>query len=176
MPLDAHLYSDATNITVIKPETSHQDSAINNLIYKVFGPGRYVKTAERLREGNHPYPDLSLVAMKGDALLGSVRLWPVGVKSDDNETSTEVAFLGPITVDPVVQGGGIGSQLVEAALEKAFAKGLRAVVLVGDYDYFKRFGFERAQLSLPGPADPRRILIAYAPDAAPLTGKVSVQR
>ncbi|MDC7674564.1 GNAT family N-acetyltransferase [Asticcacaulis machinosus] len=174
--MDAYLYSDTTNALVVMPEAAHQESAINNLIYKVFGPGRYVKTAERLREGNHPCPDLSLVAMKGETLMGSVRLWPVVVKSDDGDTVTEVAFLGPITVDPAVQGGGIGSQLVEAALDKAFAKGLSAVLLVGDFDYFKRFGFERAQVSLPGPADPKRILIAYAQGAAPLTGKVSVRR
>lgn len=177
MPLDAHIYSDVDAPVVIAPETETQEKAINNLIYKVFGPGRYVKTAERLREGNRHYPDLSLVAAQGVVLQGSVRLWPVLVTPEDNDTSESIAFLGPITVDPAFQGTGIGSRLIEAAVKKAFAKGLKAVLLVGDYDYFKRFGFERAQgIVLPGLTDPKRILIAVAPGAAPVKGRVSVPR
>src|SRR5690606_42044086 len=58
---------------------------------------------------------------------------------------SEVAFLGPIAVDPDCQSTGIGRLLVEAALEATFAKGLVAVLLVGTPVYFEKFGFDVAE-------------------------------
>ncbi|MDQ4059819.1 MAG: GNAT family N-acetyltransferase, partial [Pseudomonadota bacterium] len=59
------------------------------------------------------------------------------------------------------QGRGLGAQLVAKGLERAGQRGHRAVILVGDPDYYGRFGFERALtlgLSLPGPVEARRFL------------------
>jgi predicted N-acetyltransferase YhbS len=46
---------------------------------EVFGPGRFAKTAERLREGNTKIADASLVALDSDGVTGVVRVWPVKV-------------------------------------------------------------------------------------------------
>jgi predicted N-acetyltransferase YhbS len=48
-------------------------AAVEALVAKAFGPGRFVKTAERLRETNHPRLDLSFVAYDGERLAGCVR-------------------------------------------------------------------------------------------------------
>ncbi len=163
----------------IAPETQASgpadlDARILEMTDRAFGPGRFVKTAERLREESKPLADLSFTAMQGDRLLGSVRLWPVFVFEDITNTYEPLAFLGPIVVDPACRGLGVGKAMMKAALEAAFAKGLNAVLLVGSKAYFESFGFEDATgITLPGPVDPKRVLIAYRhPDGEKLRGRV----
>lgn len=142
---------------------------VEAVVGRAFGPGRYAKTAERLREGNRPYADLCFVARQAGDVIASVRLWPVRIGG------TEVAFLGPIAVDPQRQSQGTGRALIETAVDAAFAKGIVAVVLVGTPALFEKLGFVRAEnLTLPGPVDYRRVMIRYRPgyDGPPLTGHV----
>ncbi len=144
-----------------------------DLADRAFGPGRYVKTAERLREDSAPIPDLSYVATKGEQLLGSVRLWPVFVYDFEPNHYEPLAFLGPIVVEPAHRGLGIGKALIRTAVDAAFAKGLRAVLLVGSQSYFTPFGFHKAEgVTMPGPVDPNRVLIRYARPGLAFKGKV----
>ena len=152
--------------TVIDLETEADARAVAALVDTAFGPGRWAKTAERLREHNHPIPGLSLVAREAGRVTGSVRLWPVLIGD------TPAAFLGPIAVEDAQRRRGLGAQLVERACEAAEAQGLAAVLLVGDEPYFGRFGFVRSNAKLPGPVDPRRVLIRMFGGGAPLEGKV----
>ena len=158
----------------VSTEEPGLDARILEMTDRAFGPGRFVKTAERLREGSRPLADLSFVARNGDRLLGSVRLWPVFVFDDATNTYEPLAFLGPIVVDAACRGSGIGKAMMKAALEAAFAKGLNAVLLVGSRSYFEPFGFEPVEdIVLPGPVDPKRVLIAYRhPDGEKLRGRV----
>jgi predicted N-acetyltransferase YhbS len=152
-------------------ETPDLDERIRELTDHAFGPGRFVKTAERLREHSHIMPDLSFVARRGGQLLGSVRLWPIEVRHGD--ACEPIAFLGPIVVDDAFRGQGIGKALISACVEATFAKGLRAVLLVGSHSYFKPFGFEKApNLTLPGPVDPNRLLIRCSQPDLTFAGKV----
>jgi predicted N-acetyltransferase YhbS len=153
-------------------ETPDLNGAILDLTDRAFGPGRYVKTAERLREGSKPLPQLSFVARRGKVLAGSVRLWPVVVTED--EAPQAAAFLGPIVVDEAFRGQGVGKALIRMALEAADKAGVPAVVLVGAQGFFAPFGFVRADgLSLPGPVDPKRLLIRYAKSGGSLRGQVT---
>jgi len=137
---------------VIAPEAEGDRFAVEAVVAAAFGPGRLAKTAERLREGSQPVA--GVVARHGGRVVGSVRLWPIAVGG------TPAAFLGPIAVDAAWRKGGLGARLVEAACEAAMRLGLPAILLVGDTPYFGRFGFVRAEgVTLPGPVDPRRVLI-----------------
>ncbi len=154
-------------------EGARWSGKILELTDRAFGPGRYVKTAERLRENSAPMDDLSFVATRGDQLLGSVRLWPVFVYDFEPNTYEPLAFLGPIVVEPAFRGQGIGRALIRQSVEAAFAKGLRAVLLVGSQSYFAPFGFHKAQgITMPGPVDPNRVLIRYASPGLAFQGKV----
>ncbi len=157
-------------------ETPDLERRILELIDHAFGPGRFVKTAERLRENSHIIPDLSFVAMQGETLIGSVRMWPICVHNFDANTYEALAFLGPIVVDDDHRGLGIGKALIGACVEAAFDKGLRAVLLVGSQSYFKLFGFDKAQnITLPGPVDPNRLLIRYSQPDIAFAGKVCAE-
>jgi len=154
-------------------ETPQLSRQIVELTDRAFGPGRYVKTAERLREDSHIIEDLSFVATRGDQLLGSVRMWPIFVYDVANNVYEPLAFLGPIVVEADQRGLGIGKQLVTACVNAAFKKGLRAVLLVGSQSYFQPFGFEKAdRIFMPGPVDPKRVLIRYADAGISLAGNV----
>ena len=141
----------------ILPETADDALAIAHLHERTFGPGRYAKTAYRLRERTGHHPDLSFTARIGTLLVGSVWLTPVMVGA------AKALLLGPLTVEPPFRDRGIGLKLIERAMAAAGDKGHRLVFLVGDEPYYARAGFKRVpkgQVTLPGPVDPARVLVA----------------
>ncbi len=140
----------------IVAEKREHARAVEVLVDRAFGPGRFAKSSERLREGNSKLDDCSFVALHEGRVIGSVRLWPVVVGDKP------VAFLGPLAVDADERKHGLGQALVEAACEAAAKAGWRAVLLVGDAPYFGRVGFSAEPVSqaiMPGPADQRRVLV-----------------
>ncbi|WP_269714472.1 GNAT family N-acetyltransferase [Caulobacter sp. NIBR2454] len=139
----------------ISLETPADAAAIEALLNRAFGPGRFVKVSERLREGNRPLSDLCLTARSDGEVVGSVRLWPVQIGG------APCAFLGPLAVDPSRQGEGLGQALVAAACEAAASAGWPAVLLVGHPPFFAKVGFVQAStdIRLPGPVEARRLLI-----------------
>lgn len=128
---------------------------IEKLDERCFGPGRFTRTAYRLREGSPPAPDLSFVARVGSLLIGANILTPI--RCGDSPA----LLLGPLTVEPAFRSRGIGEDLVRRSLEAARDGGHRLVLLVGDESYYGRMGFQRApsgRLQMPGPVDPQRLL------------------
>ena len=141
----------------ILPETADDAVPIERLHERTFGPGRYAKSAYRLREGMGHQLEFSYTARIGTLLVGSVRLSPIRVGE------TKALLLGPLTVEPPFRERGIGYALIERALAEAKAKGHRLVVLVGDEPYYGKSGFKRVpkgQVKMPGPVDPARLLVA----------------
>lgn len=134
-------------------------AAIERLVDETFGPGRFAKTAYRLREGVAPIEALSLVAFMGEGaerrMVGSLRFWPIRIGA------TPALLLGPLAVEPALRGKGCGIQLMERGLAEAARLDHRLVILVGDEAYYGRVGFTRApagSLKMPGPVDPARLL------------------
>lgn len=139
----------------ILPETPDYAAAIEKLHERGFGPGRFARTAFRLREGARRLDDLSFIARVGTLLVGSVRLSPIRIGG------TPAILLGPLAVEPAFMGRGIGTALLERSLAAARAAGHRLVILVGDAPFYARVGFRKVphgQVTLPGPVDPDRLL------------------
>lgn len=147
----------------ILPETAGDAEAIDRLHERTFGPGRYARSAYRIREGRAHALDLSFTARIGTLLVGSVRLTPICIGD------TPALLLGPLTVEPPFRSHGIGRALIDRALANAKAKGHTLVVLVGDEPFYGKAGFKRipkGQVKMPGPVDPARLLVAeLAPGA-----------
>ncbi len=137
-----------------------EDAAcLETLTETVFGPGMRARAAYYLREGVDHEMDLSFVAQYDQKVVGTVRLTKVKWGDDI------VLMLGPLAVLQELKGQGIGKALMHRAVTAAGADSgpsvLPAIMLVGDLDYYKTFGFVRispAKISLPRPADPARIL------------------
>ena len=143
----------ASPLPPLRIEAEHPSDAasVEALVLAAFGPGRFAKTAERLRE--RATCAAGFVAREGGRVIGSVRLWNVRVGE------TPALFLGPIAVDAAARRAGLGADLVQACVDHARASDAGGVLLVGDPPYFGRFGFVTApDVQLPGPVDPRRLL------------------
>lgn len=140
-------------------------AAIEDMLDKAFGPGRFAKTAYRLREGVAPQGRLSFVAWEDGVMRGSLRFWPVEI----GDANVPALLLGPLAVDPAHRGRGIAIRMMEIALARATADGNRIVVLVGDEPYYAKLGFSAAMargLRMPGPVDQARLLaLELVPDA-----------
>ena len=141
----------------ILPEAAADAPAIERLHERTFGPGRFARTAFRIREGRAHMLELSFTARIGTLLVGSVRLTPICIGE------TPALLLGPLTVEPPFRSRGVGGALVKNALKEAQGKGHRLVVLVGDEPIYAKSGFKKipkGQVKMPGPVDPARLLVA----------------
>ena len=140
----------------IRLETNGDADVLSKLSAEAFGPGRFARSAYRVREGVPPVAALSLCASLDGRLLGGIRFTAIKIGPQNN-----AALLGPLVVDPVEKGKGIGRALVQEGLTRAGAEGFGLVLLVGDMPYYGRFGFAPVplgQITLPGPVDPARLL------------------
>ena len=86
----------------------------------------------------HGQLSISLVALENDTLVGHVAISPVLISSGE----TGWYGLGPISVLPNKQGMGVGTLLMKASLEKLKQLGASGCVLLGDPNYYTRFGFK----------------------------------
>jgi predicted N-acetyltransferase YhbS len=132
--------------------------AVSQLHAKVFGPGRFTRTAYRVREGAPPLSPYCRVAMLGERPIAAVRFTAITIGG-----TGAALLLGPLVVDADFAGQGFGKRLVSEAMAAAKADGVQIMLLVGDEPYYGRFGFHPVppgQIVLPGPVDPRRLLAA----------------
>jgi predicted N-acetyltransferase YhbS len=137
------------------PLAPADEPLIEKLDERAFGPGRYARTAYRLREGVRADASLSFVARVGTLLVGANRMTPILVDL------TPALLLGPLTVEPAFRSQGVGETLMKHSLDAARDAGHALVLLVGDEDYYSRVGFQRVphgKIVMPGPVDPDRLL------------------
>ncbi len=158
---------------VLAAERPRDHALVEGLVARAFGPGRFAKTAERLREGHRPDLAMSLIAWDGDRAVGCVRQWPVRIGG------TPALLLGPFAVEEAFRKRGMGATLIRSACGVAARASHGLILLVGDEPFFGPLGFSRAlaaRVRLPGPVDQRRVmareLIPGA--AADLEGLVTV--
>lgn len=105
-----------------------------------------------------PIAALSLVARRADGGLdGSIQYWPIELAG---APPVPLTLLGPVVAR--VPGQGVGVRLITESLAVADALGHAAILLIGDLDYYGRFGFSAAATGgwrLPGAFDPHRLLL-----------------
>lgn len=147
----------ASDVSVrhVLPEDLPQVSALHG---RVFGPGRFARTAYRIREGTPLISPYCRKALLDGQLVAAIRYTAVRIGNEPG-----ALLLGPLAVEPIQAGKGFGRRLVMDSLAAARAGGIRLVVLVGDLPYYGRFGFAQVppgEISLPGPVDPNRVLAA----------------
>ncbi len=142
---------------ILEPETPEDEEAILRLNERVFGPGRFARTAYRVREIDAADLSLSFVARVGPLLVGANAMTPIWIGE------TPALLLGPLIVEPVFRSRGIGEALVNALAARPRAR--RAAgwsILVGDEPYYGRMGFHATppgRIVFPGPVDPARVLV-----------------
>jgi predicted N-acetyltransferase YhbS len=160
-------------IPTVRSATDQDDAFIEELQAIAFGPGRFARTAFRIRERLPIDKTLSLVAEVDGTPCGSVWMTPISIGGINGW------MLGPLATHPNFRKLGAGKLLAREVAKKAMARGDgKFVMLVGDRDYYCPLGWEPTtpgNIEFPGPVDPTRVLL-LAEDkglAATLTGTIS---
>jgi predicted N-acetyltransferase YhbS len=147
---------------------------IDALLDSAFGPDRHGRTAYRIREGMAAIPALSCAVMEDGRLIGTLQTWPCALHTYDDAVA--VGLVGPVAVAADHQGEGIGTLMMNHMLAEAGAG--EPLVLIGDPEYYGRFGFTAeatAGWEVPGPVERRRLL-ARTPRPLPRHGLLGPRR
>lgn len=162
----------AATATLIPLETV-DPAMVEAVLDRAFGSDRHARTAYRIRSGMDWLPGLSFAALdEGDMLVGTIQCWPIALQA--KQGLVPLVMVGPVAVLPERQGEGFGVGLIsamiaaDARLATERGAGL-AQVLIGDADYYGRWGFSAALTGgwrCPGPYEPHRLLARGAALAA----------
>jgi predicted N-acetyltransferase YhbS len=142
-------------MVALVPLGSVRANDIEKLLDDAFGADRHQRTAYLLRKAAPVIDLLSFAATDDGSVIGSIQCWPVSVGD------TPLILVGPVAVAPDRQGQGLGHRLMHAALA-AVKPADAPMVMIGDPEYYGRFGFHAegtAGWTLPGPWEPRRLLL-----------------
>lgn len=123
---------------MIRPEQSTDIQSIHDVHAAAFPTKAEAKLVDALRANQHLL--VSLVALKNSNVIGHVALSPVTL----HDCHLTGAGLAPVAVLPAQQRIGYGSQLIQAGLDACRQAAIDYVVVLGEPNYYRRFGFRTA--------------------------------
>lgn len=150
----------------IRPELNADRDAIYHLTKRAFAPMWFADGDEQdliddLRGAGAL--TISLVAVRGGSIVGHVAFSPA--KAAD--ASQSWFALGPVAVEPNLQRQGIGGMLINEGIRQLEAMDASGCVLVGDPDYYARFGFKPFPKLAPPGELPKYFMILPLANASP---------
>ena len=157
------MQTEASEIA-LAPTAAGDLAAISTLHAAAFGPGRFARSAYRIREGaRHLSPHCRVARDPAGRLVGAVTMTAITVGDAPGHW-----LLGPLAIHADIARRSIGRSLVRAALASVAETGsaTAVVLLVGDLKYYEPLGFAPVppgQIRLPGPVDPARLLFWRGP-------------
>jgi putative acetyltransferase len=101
-----------------------------------FSHGTEGPIIEQLRDDNDL--TLSLVAIMNDQIIGHIAFSPINITGVEGKWFG----IGPVSVTPKLQKQGIGSKLIREGLSILKMEGADGCALIGDPNYYARFGFK----------------------------------
>ena len=126
---------------LIRDEIAADSEAIRKVHELAFNSPAEAELVDLLRARGKA--TISLVAEEDEEILGHVLFSPVQI--DPPSLGWKALGLAPVGVIPERQRQGIGKALIWQGLERCRSIGVRAIVVLGDPDYYTQFGFERAK-------------------------------
>ncbi len=149
----------------VRPEGGEEAEAIRAVHLAAFPTSAEADLVARLHEDYDS--EISLVAEQAREIVGHVMLSRMSVSADSQ--AFRALGLGPVGVLPGAQGSGVGSELIRSALGIAGTLGEEVVFVLGEPDYYARFGFSAgAAAPFASPyAGPYFMALWLRPDAVP---------
>ncbi|SIN84176.1 putative acetyltransferase [Parasphingorhabdus marina DSM 22363] len=126
---------------LIRGEKPADEAVIHDITARAFAPMPYSDGDEQQlidRFRNAGALELSLVAEQDGAVVGQVTF----TRAFAADGSTGWYALGPVAVEPELQSQRIGQQLIEAGLAELRNREAAGCILVGNPEYYQRFGFQ----------------------------------
>jgi len=141
---------------IVRPEAVEDVRAIDVVNLSAFEGETEARFVTAMRQSPTFIPELSLVAEFNGRIVGHILLSKVKLRREDGEV--DILVLGPMSVVPSQSHRGIGTDLLQSAVERAGVLGYGAIVVVGYPEYYRRSGFQDAsgcgiRYSLPVPGD-----------------------
>jgi len=93
-----------------------------------------------LRQTKEFIQNLDFVAIADQKIVGNIVY--VKAKIIDGEKEYTVLTFGPVSVLPEYQNKGIGAKLINHTIQLSKEMGYKAIIIYGDPEYYKRFGFK----------------------------------
>lgn len=135
---------------IIRLETANEHREVENVtreaFWNVFTPGcneHYL--AHTLRQSDSFVPELNFVALDGSRIVGNIMYSTCRVVGTDGKEHEMLTF-GPLSVLPSKKSRGIGSYLVRHSIAEATRLGYKGIIIYGWPEYYKRFGFQKAEI------------------------------
>jgi putative acetyltransferase len=125
---------------IVRPETAADHDAIRNVNEEAFGESIEAKIVDAIRGSDRYVPELSLVAVSEGQTLGHV----ISSYVDVEPGARRVLQVGPLAVLPAHQRRGIGTALMEETIRIADGRTEPLLLIEGNPEYYRRFGFSRA--------------------------------
>ena len=128
----------------IRKEESSDIEIVYQLVKEAFMNEEYTDHDEhnlvnRLRESKSFIPELSLVAVINQQIVGYILFTKIKIKNEENEYSS--LALAPVSVIPDMQGKGIGKSLIKKGHQIANELGFKSIIVLGHPGYYHRFGY-----------------------------------
>ena len=127
----------------IRQENKDDFNAVFEVNKLAFGQESEANLVELLRNSNAFIPELSLVAIMDNQIIGHILFTKIKIINDE-KNETESLALAPMAVRPAFQNKGIGKQLIRCGLDKAKDLNYQSVIVLGHENYYPKFGFEPA--------------------------------
>ena len=127
----------------IRPETVDDIERIDEINRLAFEGEEESGLVRAIRNDPEFIPQLSLVAVKNDRVVGHILFSAVKIMTSDGEVPA--LALAPMAVDPEYQNQGVGSELVRSGLMACSQLGHKIIIVIGHPDYYPRFGFKPAR-------------------------------
>lgn len=129
---------------IIRPETPADYGATERMVQRAFwnihGPGCNEHVLVRLIRTSPDYlPQFSRVAELDGKIVGAIFYTKARLVEDGS--SCDIVTFGPLAVEPTLQNGGVGRQLLEQTLALAKQAGYPGVCIYGEPEYYPKRGF-----------------------------------
>ncbi|MBQ9160103.1 MAG: N-acetyltransferase [Methanobrevibacter sp.] len=119
------------------------EDMVRNSFWNIYRPGAFEHyIVHNLRKDESFIPDLAYVIEKDDKIIAHINYSTGKIISEDSQSDAVV--LGPVSVEKDYQNQGYGSKLIEYTLNLIKDKEIPFVFVIGDENYYQRFGFEFA--------------------------------
>ena len=126
----------------VRAETADDIKAIDVVHLSAFEGDDEVGFIDSLRDTSGYIPELSLVAEFNGRIVGHILLTKICLQQGSK--SVDILALAPMAVVPSQSHRGIGSELVNTAIEMAKGRGYKAIAVIGHPEFYQRFGFKLA--------------------------------
>jgi putative acetyltransferase len=141
---------------MIATERPEHRAMVRRVVEAAFGRSDEADLIDRIRAERAVL--LSLVARRGDDIVGHILFSRMWIDTADGEVPA--VALAPLAVLPAHQRGGIGGSLIRQGLDALRESGESLVVVLGDPNYYSRFGFSIDGARLLGSPFPQNALMA----------------